>query len=90
MPTIDPVIIDWAKAEQQALGDLHFLAEVLGDMLSECDQAIAAIQQGITTRQFSQCMKAAHQVKGSAAYLATDKLLQIVTSKKRTNRNYKH
>ena len=50
-------VIDWTQVEEQVRGDLAFLAEVLGDMLQEADQALGLIRNGIETRQFLVCMK---------------------------------
>lgn len=76
--SVNPVI-DWTQAEEQVRGDLAFLAEVLGDMLQEADQALGLIRNGIETRQFLVCMKAAHQLKGSASYLYCGDVLRCAS-----------
>jgi HPt (histidine-containing phosphotransfer) domain-containing protein len=56
----------------QAGGDLEFLTEVLQDLLDEAETAKNDIQSGLTKKDFDEIMKAAHRLKGSAAYLGCE------------------
>lgn len=59
---------------EQVGHDEEFLNEVLGDLLSEAKTATEEIADGIKERNFSEVMKAAHRIKGSASYLCCDAL----------------
>lgn len=56
----------------QAGGDLEFLTEVLQDLLDEAETAKNDIEAGLQSRNFDDVMKAAHRLKGSAAYLGCE------------------
>ena len=62
-------IIDWEQALEQVADDQEFLEEILGDLITETEDALGRIVDGVTQGSFTVVMKAAHQVKGSTAYL---------------------
>lgn len=68
--------INWDSALDQVGGDEEFLNEVLGDLLAEAKGATDEIADGISSKDFSAVMKAAHRIKGSASYLCCDALKQ--------------
>lgn len=51
---------------------MEFLTEVLHDLLDEAETAKTDIQQGLSVSNFDDVMKAAHRLKGSAAYLGCE------------------
>lgn len=57
-------------------GDKEFLKEVLNDLLNESDAAQADIEGAIAANptDFECIQKAAHRIKGSAAYLCCEDL----------------
>ena len=69
--------IDWDGALNQVADDEEFLQEVLGDLQSETEDALATIKKGMSQRTFTIVMKAAHQIKGSAAYLCCTDLQNV-------------
>lgn len=75
-PTMPEKIINWEQAMEQVGGDREFLDEVLQDLLAEARTAEEEISTAIEDRDFSQIMKAAHRIKGSASYLCCDALKQ--------------
>ena len=67
-------VINWEEAMNQVGGDREFLDEVLQDLLAEAGTAEDEISSAIRNRDFSQIMKAAHRIKGSASYLCCEAL----------------
>lgn len=51
---------------------MEFLTEVLHDLLDEAETAKTDIKQGLKVCNFDDIMKAAHRLKGSAAYLGCE------------------
>mmetsp|Transcript_16645 Transcript_16645/g.36927 ORF Transcript_16645/g.36927 Transcript_16645/m.36927 type:complete len:195 (-) Transcript_16645:292-876(-) len=66
--------INWTEAMDQVGGDREFLDEVLQDLLEEARTAEEEIADAIRIEDFSQIMKAAHRIKGSASYLCCEDL----------------
>jgi HPt (histidine-containing phosphotransfer) domain-containing protein len=70
-------IIDWAEAMNQVGGDRDFLDEVLRDLLTESDEAETEMEAAIKADDFACIKRAAHRIKGSAAYLCCNALRDI-------------
>ena len=51
---------------------MEFLTEVLHDLLDEAETAKTDINEGLKAKNFDDVMKAAHRLKGSAAYLGCE------------------
>lgn len=51
---------------------MEFLTEVLHDLLDEAETAKNDIDEGLKAQNFEVVMKAAHRLKGSAAYLGCE------------------
>ncbi len=73
----DSDIIDWAEAMNQVGGDRDFLDEVLRDLLTESDEAEAEMESAIKADDFACIKRAAHRIKGSAAYLCCNALRDV-------------
>jgi HPt (histidine-containing phosphotransfer) domain-containing protein len=80
--------LDWEGALRQVSDDREFLNEVLDDLIVEALTAQADIEkhiEGLNTAvtdetrcsHFSEIRKAAHRIKGSAAYLCCEMLIDV-------------
>lgn len=73
----DTEIIDWAEAMNQVGGDRDFLDEVLRDLLQESDEAETEMESAVKAEDYGAIKRAAHRIKGSAAYLCCYALRDI-------------
>lgn len=77
MPKDSEIIIDWAEAMNQVGGDRDFLDEVLRDLLNESDEAEREMETAIKAEDYGTVRRAAHRIKGSAAYLCCNALRDV-------------
>lgn len=80
------VVIDFDKACAQLCGDPEFVMEVLADLIAECEVADVNIVTAVTkletaqdkaavANEFSQILRASHQMNGGASYLCCERLI---------------
>jgi HPt (histidine-containing phosphotransfer) domain-containing protein len=63
------VLVEWEAVLASVGGDEDFLAEVLGDLITEANGVCEEIEAGFANADIAAITKAAHRIKGSASYL---------------------
>lgn len=64
-----PTLVEWDAVLASVGGDEDFLAEVLGDLITEAAGVCEEIEAGFASADIAVITKAAHRIKGSASYL---------------------
>ena len=62
-------VVNWDEALKQTEGDEEFLKEVFADFLTECDEGLLDMYNGINERDYTKIMNVGHRVKGSSYYI---------------------
>jgi HPt (histidine-containing phosphotransfer) domain-containing protein len=68
-PVDSALLVEWDAVLASVGGDEDFLAEVLGDLITEADGVCEEIEAGFANADVAAITKAAHRIKGSASYL---------------------